>query len=68
MVFVDDNPAECEQVRRALHGAGDPASRAAGAFVRTLQDVGLFDTLSISDEDRRRGALYRQRSEAEAAR
>jgi FkbH-like protein len=37
-------------------------------FVRALQDAGLFDALSISQEDRQRGALYRQRAEAEAAR
>jgi FkbH-like protein len=33
-----------------------------------LQEAGLFDTLSLSAEDRRRGELYRQREQAEAAR
>jgi FkbH-like protein len=69
MVFVDDNPAECEEVRRALPMvrvillSGRPE-----CYVRTLQEAGLFDTLSISAEDRRRGELYRQRAQANAAR
>lgn len=69
IVFVDDNPAECEEVRRAL-----PMVRVLQLpaqperYCRVLQEAGLFDTLSLSAEDRRRGALYRQRAQAEAAR
>jgi FkbH-like protein len=69
MVFVDDNPAECEEVRRAL-----PMVRVLQLpsqperYVRVLQEAGLFDTLTLSTEDRRRGDLYRQRALAEAAR
>lgn len=69
MVLVDDNPAECEQVRRAL-----PMVRvvtlptAPEAYVRTLQEMALFDTLGLSSEDRKRGELYRQRAEAESLR
>ncbi|OGB11627.1 MAG: hypothetical protein A3E79_07985 [Burkholderiales bacterium RIFCSPHIGHO2_12_FULL_61_11] len=66
MVFVDDNPAECEQVRRELpmvtviHLPGQPE-----LYVETLCAEGLFDTLALSDEDRRRGQLYQQRAQAE---
>lgn len=66
VVFVDDNPAECEEVRRALpqvHVVTLPAQ--PERYVETLQREGLFDTLSLSDEDRRRSELYRQRGEAE---
>ncbi len=69
VVLVDDNPAECEEVRRAL-----PMVRVIELpphpemFVRTLQQAALFETLALSDEDRRRGELYRQRAQAEAAR
>ena len=69
MVFVDDNPVECEEVRRALpqvHVIALPAQ--PERYVRALQREGLFDTAAISDEDRRRGELYRQRAEAESAR
>lgn len=66
MVFVDDNPAECEQVRRELpmvtviHLPGRPE-----LYVETLCAEGLFDALGLSDEDRRRGQLYQQRAQAE---
>jgi FkbH-like protein len=66
MVFADDNPAECEQVRREL-----PAvtvinlPKRPELYVEALLDEGLFDTLGLSDEDRRRGALYQQRAQAE---
>ena len=69
MVFVDDNPAECEQVRRELpmvtviHLPHRPE-----LYVETLCAEGLFDTLDLSDEDRRRGTLYQQRAQAETVR
>ena len=69
LVFVDDNPAECEEVRRALpqvHVIALPAQ--PERYVEALERDGLFDTLSLSSEDRRRGALYRQREEAESLR
>lgn len=69
IVFADDNPVECEQVRRQL-----PAvtvinlPKRPELYVDALLDEGLFDTLGLSDEDRRRGALYQQRAQAESMR
>jgi FkbH-like protein len=69
LVFVDDNPVECEAVAAAL-----PMVRVIclpkqpEAFVPALLDEGLFDTLALTAEDERRGELYRQRDEAEALR
>jgi FkbH-like protein len=69
MVLVDDNPVECEEVRRAL-----PMVRVIQLpsqperYARTLHEAGLFDTLTVSAEDRRRGDLYRQRAQANEAR
>jgi FkbH-like protein len=37
-------------------------------YSEVLLQEGLFDTLGLTDEDRRRGELYRQRAEAEALR
>ena len=69
MVFVDDNPAECEQVRRELPMVTViELPRCPEMYVETLCAQGLFDTLSQSDEDRRRGQLYQQRAMAETAR
>jgi FkbH-like protein len=69
MVFVDDNAAECAEVRGALpmvHVVQLPP-RPEG-FVRSLQEAGLFETLALSEEDRRRGELYHRRAQAVAAR
>ncbi len=69
VVFADDNPAECAQVRRELPAVtviqlpGRPEQ-----YVDALCTEGLFDTLSLSDEDRRRGQLYQQRAQAESMR
>lgn len=69
IVFADDNPAECTEVRRALPMVRVvQLPRQPEAYVRTLQEAGLFDSLSLSSEDRRRGELYRQRAQAEATR
>jgi FkbH-like protein len=69
IVFVDDNPVECEEVRRNLPSVtviclpSQPER-----FVEALCREGLFDTLGLSVEDRRRGELYRQRAQAESMR
>jgi len=65
LVFADDNPVECALVRERLPSvevlelSGDPSGAA-----RKLRELTSFDTLGLSDEDRRRSELYR----AEAAR
>lgn len=69
VVFADDNPVECEEVRRNLPMVSVVALPAQPErYVEVLQREGLFDTLSFSAEDRRRGELYRQRTEAESLR
>jgi FkbH-like protein len=69
VVFVDDNPAECEEVRRNLPAVTviclPPQPE---RFVDALRREGLFDTLRFSDEDRRRGDLYKQRAQSESLR
>ena len=69
MVFVDDNPAECDHVRMLLpmvtviHLPPTPED-----YSNALFKEGWFDTLSISLEDIRRSSLYEQRAHAEALR
>ena len=59
IVFVDDNPAECELVRQVLPSVhvvqmdGDPAS-----FIRRLDRERLFDSQGYSDEDIKRSKSY----------
>ncbi len=69
IVFVDDNPVECEEISRALPMLTviclpDQPER----YSRALLQDGLFDSLTLSSEDLRRGELYKQRDQAEALR
>lgn len=60
MVFADDSDFEADLVRRAVPEVTVlhlPAADAAGHRQRLLA-CGLFDTLAMTDEDRRRGAMY----------
>lgn len=60
LVFVDDSAFECQRIREELPEVTvvqlpeDPSR-----YARTLRTLGLFDTLTVSDEDRRRTAMYR---------
>jgi FkbH-like protein len=59
-VFVDNSAAECERMKQALpevltvHLDGERA-----LFAARIRALGVFDSLSYTDEDRQRGALYR---------
>lgn len=67
MVFVDDNPAERSRVRQNLPEVevvdlpADPA-----LYVSTLSRQGLFETLTITQEDRQRTASIRENLERKA--
>jgi FkbH-like protein len=66
MVFVDDNEVEIELVHRTLPEIVTlhlPDDKVAD-YRDMLASLGVFDTLTISDEDRQRGVMYR----AEASR
>ena len=65
MVFVDDNPAECEEVSNAIPMVRTICLPAQPEqFVHAVLEEGLFDSLSYSLEDSRRTELYRQREQA----
>jgi FkbH-like protein len=66
MVFVDDNPAECDEVTRNLPMVRTiQLPKQPENFIPALHSEGLFDGITFSLEDRRRGELYRQHDEAE---
>jgi FkbH-like protein len=69
IVFIDDNPVECAEVSLALPMVNVLCLRERPEdFAEALLESGWFDTLSISNEDKRRGELYKQRDEAEQLR
>jgi FkbH-like protein len=69
IVFVDDNPVECEAVSQNIpdvHLIRLPAQ--PEMFVDALMREGLFDAISYSAEDSRRAEFYHQRQQAELIR
>jgi FkbH-like protein len=68
IVLLDDNPAECEWVRTQLpevHVIEWPRDLEGS---HTLDDLGLFDTLGLTAEDRGRTETYRAETKRRAAR
>jgi FkbH-like protein len=60
LVFLDDNPFERELVRRELPLVAVPELPEDPAlYARTLAWSGYFDTVSISEEDRKRADFYK---------
>jgi FkbH-like protein len=63
LVFVDDNPAECELVMQTLPSVcvlkmdGDPAG-----FIRKVGNERLFETQRLTAEDLSRGGSYQARA------
>jgi FkbH-like protein len=59
MVFLDDNPAERDLVRRMLPQVAVPElpDDPAG-YARTLAAAGYFESVAFSDEDRQRAEMY----------
>lgn len=61
LVFMDDNEVEIELVRRTLPEVDAihlPKERATD-YRDMLASMGAFDTLTIGEEDRQRGAMYK---------
>src|SRR5262249_787414 len=59
LVFLDDNPVERATVRAALPQVLVPEMPDDPAEYRAfLLELGVFDTLALTEEDRRRNALY----------
>jgi len=60
-VFVDDNPTECGLIRDLLPDVTVLQVPARlYVYPRLFAPEGLFDTLSLSAEDRRRSRMYRE--------
>ncbi len=60
LVFVDDNPAEREIVRRQVQGAAVPEVKKPEDFVRVLDRSGYFEVTALSEDDKKRSEMYRE--------
>ncbi|OFX08822.1 MAG: hypothetical protein A2516_08690 [Alphaproteobacteria bacterium RIFOXYD12_FULL_60_8] len=66
LVFLDDNPAEREQVRQALPMVAVPELPPDPAlYPRLLQAAGYFEATAFSQDDRLRAEQYRANTERE---
>lgn len=67
IVFIDDNPAECEQVREALPQVTVILlGKQPESYVDSLLSEGWFDSVNFSVEDSIRNQHYQQRQESQA--
>ncbi len=62
-VFADDNPAEREIVREQLKGTAVPEMEGAENYIRILDRNRYFEVVSLSEDDRRRGEMYKANAE-----
>jgi FkbH-like protein len=69
MVFIDDNPRERERMRQALPEVlvvEMPSS--PFLYKQTLEDLNDFNLLALTEEDKKRGEMYRARKKREILR
>ncbi|HVO15269.1 MAG TPA: HAD-IIIC family phosphatase [Alphaproteobacteria bacterium] len=71
LVFVDDNPAERELVRRTLPAVAVPElPEAPELYARCLADAGYYETVAFTGDDTKRTAHYaanRERRQMQSA-
>ena len=59
-VFMDDNPAEREIVRRELAGVSVPELTAPEEYIKAIDRMGYFEVTLLSADDRKRAEMYKQ--------
>lgn len=62
IVFVDDNPAEREIVKGTLPVEAPPMD-GIEKYIRTLDKGGYFEVTNFSEDDLKRGEMYKQNAE-----
>ena len=63
LVFVDDNPAECEIVATQVPGVAVPAIGTPEQYIRVLDHAGFFEVTDLSEDDRKRNEMYKANME-----
>jgi HAD-superfamily phosphatase, subfamily IIIC/FkbH-like domain len=65
MVFVDDNPAEREIVKRQIPGARAPAMPCPEKYIEMIDRGGFFEVTSLSEDDMHRNEMYKANARRE---
>ena len=63
MVFVDDNPAEREIIMQQVPGVSAPDIQTPENYIRILDHAGFFEVTTLSEDDKKRGEMYRENKE-----
>ncbi len=65
LVFVDDNPVECELIREVVPEVTvlDVDPKHPFGHAAAIRDCPLFERLEVSNEDRKRNAMYAAQTE-----
>lgn len=67
-VFIDDNPAEREIVRRQVHGAAVPEITDIENYINVLDKSGYFEVTELSADDMKRTEMYQENTERNQSR
>ena len=59
-VFIDDNPAEREIVRRQVAGVSVPELEKPEKYIRAVDKAGYFEMTAFSADDANRNEMYRK--------
>ncbi len=65
-VFLDDNPAERALVSRELPAVAVPDMNEPEKSIHTVDRAGYFEVTALSEDDKKRGEMYRQNAERQA--
>lgn len=63
LVFVDDNPAERENIRQNLPGVAVPEMDKPEEYLKTLDRSGFFEVSGLSKDDTKRNEMYKANQE-----
>lgn len=59
-IFIDDNPVECDSVKSMLPGVETIQVNSIDRLIEQLDIVSYFEVTGLSEEDSRRGQLYKE--------
>lgn len=59
LVFVDDNPAERENVRQLGQGIAIPELETPEGYIRMIDKAGYFEVTNLSEDDMHRNEMYK---------
>ncbi len=68
IVFADDNPAEREIAAAQVPEIAVPAMDGVENYIAVIDRNGFFETISLSEDDLKRGAMYKENAQRTAAR